>query len=83
MQSRFSGRRLDSFDHYNGVSNEGEKPDQEVKNNDIVKKNTQKKGGLKSLKVLTAVLLSHIGRLGVRDLLSLVAIVVGFPFYDV
>ena len=83
MQSRFSSRRFDSFGHYNGLSNESERPNKEVANNDIVKKNNQKKGGLKSLQVLAAILLSQIGRLGVRDLLALVAIVVGFPFYDV
>lgn len=39
-------------------------------------KNKQKKGGLKSLQVLAAVLLSEMGRLGARDLLALVGIVV-------
>nr|CAN75977.1 hypothetical protein VITISV_025957 [Vitis vinifera] len=76
MQSRFSCRRPNSFGHYNGISNEGETPDKEVGNNDIVKKNKQKKGGLRSLQVLAAILLSQIGRLGLRDLLALVAIVV-------
>ncbi|MED6197488.1 ATP-binding cassette sub- D member 1 [Stylosanthes scabra] len=37
--------------------------------------NKQKKGGLKSLQVLVAILLSDIGHLGARNLLALVAIV--------
>lgn len=58
-------------------------PGEEVANDNIVKKSKQKKSGLRSLQVLAAILLSHMGKLGVRDLLGLVAIVVSFPFYDV
>ena len=44
-------------------------------------KNAKKKGGgLKSLQVLTAILLSQMGKMGARDLLALVATVVCFCF---
>ncbi|XP_076946754.1 ABC transporter D family member 1-like [Bidens hawaiensis] len=44
-------------------------------NNNIIRKSRQKKG-LKSLQVLAAILLSHMGRFGARDLFALVATVV-------
>ncbi|XP_024021422.1 ABC transporter D family member 1 isoform X1 [Morus notabilis] len=75
VQSRFSSKRRDSFSHYNGLDNN--KGNSEVLANDKnLKKNSEKKGGLKSLKVLAAILLSKMGRMGARDLLGLVAIVV-------
>ncbi|KAK9272001.1 hypothetical protein L1049_002370 [Liquidambar formosana] len=79
MQSRLSCKNYDSFGHYNGISDNEEKPDQgekEVASDKIVKKKRQKKGGLRSLQVLAAILLSHMGQMGARDLLALVAIVV-------
>lgn len=47
----------------------------EVDQNGKVVKKTVKKGRLRSLKVLAAILLSHMGKLGAKDLLTLVAIV--------
>ena len=44
-------------------------------------KNKQKKGGLKSLQVLAAILLSEMGQLGAKNLLSLVSIVVSLFCY--
>ncbi|XP_076923397.1 ABC transporter D family member 1-like [Bidens hawaiensis] len=51
------------------------RPDDNNNNNNIVKKSRQKKG-LKSLQVLAAILLSHMGRFGARNLFALVATVV-------
>ncbi|KAF4349060.1 hypothetical protein G4B88_029029 [Cannabis sativa] len=67
VQSRYSSRKHDSLGHYNGLQTNSE--------DKAVKRNTDKKGGLKSLKVLAAILLSRMGHMGARDLLSLVAIV--------
>lgn len=75
MQSRFSSKRHDSFSHYNGLDNNKGNSEVLAKDKNL-KKNSEKKGGLKSLKVLAAILLSKMGRMGARDLLGLVAIVV-------
>ncbi|KAJ0547205.1 putative ABC-type fatty-acyl-CoA transporter [Helianthus annuus] len=66
MQSRSRVRRPNGIDK--------ELDDGKNKNN-VIKKSRQKKG-LKSLQVLAAILLSHMGRMGARDLLALVATVV-------
>ncbi|XP_062083727.1 ABC transporter D family member 1 [Humulus lupulus] len=71
VQSRFSSRKSDPLGHYNGLPNS-----QSNSEDKALKKNPDKKGGLKSLKVLAAILLSRMGQMGARDLLSLVAIVV-------
>ncbi len=76
VQSRFSGRKHDSFRHYNGLNDDEEKLEKVVSDTNNVKKNTRKKGGLKSLQVLASILLSEMGKMGTRDLLALVAIVV-------
>lgn len=76
VQSRFSSKKPDSFHHYNGLNNDKEKLEKVVSDTSNVKKTTRKKGGLKSLKVLAAILLSEMGKMGTRDLLALVAIVV-------
>ena len=80
MQSRNSCKRpTESFGHCNGLlSDDNEQSDKVVgTNNNIVKKSRQKKkGGLRSLQVLAAILLSHMGRMGAGDLLALVATVV-------
>ena len=80
LQSRHSHKRPESFGHCNGLSDNKEQLDRVVKNVSIVKKSRQKKGGLKSLQVLAAILLSHMGRMGARDLLALVAVVVSLFF---
>ncbi|KAF9678699.1 hypothetical protein SADUNF_Sadunf07G0062200 [Salix dunnii] len=40
------------------------------------KKTAQKKGGLKALQVLASVLLSHMGKTGAKDLLTMIAIAI-------
>lgn len=75
VHSRLSSKRHDSFSHYNGLHNDKENS-KALANDTTLKKISKKKGGLKSLKVLAAILLSQMGRMGARDLLSLVAIVV-------
>ncbi|KAF1864344.1 hypothetical protein Lal_00022000 [Lupinus albus] len=76
MQSRFRVNKHDLLGHCNGHSNDKEVAKDEVVKDAADSKNKQKKGGLKSLQVLVAVLLSEMGQLGARDLLSLVGIVV-------
>ncbi|KAK8501359.1 hypothetical protein V6N12_021054 [Hibiscus sabdariffa] len=76
LQSRFSSKKPGSHGHYNGIQDNGEDLDKVLKKNNNVKRTRQKKGGLKSLKVLVAILLSKMGKVGVRDLLALVGIVV-------
>ncbi|CAL5328769.1 unnamed protein product [Camellia sinensis] len=79
LRSRYCGKRPDHFGHYNGVSDNKEQLEKVVGNENIVKKSRQKKkGGLKSLQVLASILLSRMGRIGARDLLSLLGIVIGF-----
>lgn len=75
VQSRHSGRKSDSC-HYNGLKDDNEKSDKLVTNKDNVKKTTQKKGSLKSLHVLAAILSSEMGKKGARDLFAMVAIAV-------
>ncbi|PNY10448.1 ABC transporter D family member 1-like protein [Trifolium pratense] len=74
MQSRFRVNKHD-FGNCNEQSHDKEVTKEEVMNDSTAPKNKQKKGGLKSLKVLTAILLSEMGQLGVKNLLSLVATV--------
>ncbi|KAK2990477.1 hypothetical protein RJ640_008936 [Escallonia rubra] len=76
MQLRNSCKKPASFGSYNGLANSNEQSDTVVGNTNIVKKSRQKKGGLRSLQVLAALLLSHMGQMGARDLLALVAVVV-------
>lgn len=49
------------------------------RNKSVIKKSRQKKG-LKSLQVLAAILLSHMGKMGAKDLLALLATVVIYLF---
>ncbi|XP_057970554.1 ABC transporter D family member 1 [Malania oleifera] len=74
MQSRFCSKR--PVGCYNGLDDSKEKLDKMAADVNIVKKSKQKKGGLKSLQVLAAILISQMGRMGARDLLALVAVVV-------
>ncbi|KAK7399543.1 hypothetical protein VNO78_10728 [Psophocarpus tetragonolobus] len=76
LQSRFRVNRHDllgdSYEHNN---------DKELTKEEVVKvtsapKNKQKKGGMKSIQVLAAILLSEMGQLGAKNLLALVSIVV-------
>ncbi|KAH9718657.1 ABC transporter D family member 1 [Citrus sinensis] len=75
LKSRFSSKKPDAFGHYNGLGDSERKPDKAVANRSNIKKANQKKGGLKSLQVLAAILLSEMGKMGARDLLALVGIV--------
>ncbi|GJR36708.1 ABC transporter D family member 1 [Tanacetum coccineum] len=75
MQSQSRVRRPNTTGQYNGLGDDSEQVDLDVGINTTTKKSRQKKG-LKSLQVLAAILLSHMGRMGARDLLALVATVV-------
>ncbi|XP_052197814.1 ABC transporter D family member 1 [Diospyros lotus] len=77
FQSRYLRKTPDSFGHYNGLSDDKEQLEKVDGDENIVKKSRQKKkGGLKSLQVLAAILLSRMERTGARDLLGLVATVI-------
>ena len=80
VRSRFSCKEPDTYGRYNGVRDNRENSDEVLKKNNNVKGTTQKKGGLKSLQVLAAILLSEMGQIGARDLLALVGIVVSLSF---
>ncbi|KAB5548156.1 hypothetical protein DKX38_011562 [Salix brachista] len=73
VQSRISSKKSDSFLHSNGLKDDKKITNKLVTND---KKTTQKKGGLKSLQVLAAALLSHMGKMGAKDLLAMIAIAV-------
>jgi len=74
--SRFSKQKSNTFDHFNGIDNDQEKSNKAGRGQESGKKASKKKGGLKSLQVLTAILLSKMGQMGARDLLALIGIVV-------
>ncbi|KAF7128970.1 hypothetical protein RHSIM_Rhsim10G0162600 [Rhododendron simsii] len=77
LQSRYGGKKTDSYGHCNGLSDNNEQLEVAGGNENIVKKSRQKqKSALKSLQVLAAILLSRMGRIGARDILALVAIAV-------
>ncbi|KAG4212107.1 hypothetical protein ERO13_A02G143400v2 [Gossypium hirsutum] len=76
LQSRFSSKKPDSHGHYNGTRDKRENSDKVLKKSNNVKRTRKKKGGLKSLQVLVAFLLSKMGKVGARDLLALVGTVV-------
>ncbi|XP_039156220.1 ABC transporter D family member 1-like [Eucalyptus grandis] len=73
--SRFSKQKSNTFGHFNGIDNDQEKSNKAGRGQESGKKASQKKGGLKSLQVLTAILLSKMGQMGARDLLALIGIV--------
>ncbi|XP_042485644.1 ABC transporter D family member 1 [Macadamia integrifolia] len=77
MRSRLQSRRgkPGSSNHYSEAAINKEKSSEVDANDKVVKKTRLKKGGLRSLKVLTAILLSRMGQRGARDLLALVSIV--------
>ncbi|KAE9604779.1 putative fatty-acyl-CoA-transporting ATPase [Lupinus albus] len=76
MKSRFRVSKHDLLGHCNGNNNGKEVAKDDIEKDAAASKNKQKKGGLKSLQVLAAILLSEMGQLGARDLLALVGIVV-------
>ncbi|KAF3444221.1 hypothetical protein FNV43_RR13911 [Rhamnella rubrinervis] len=75
FKSRLNYKKCDSFGHCNGMNN-NEGNSEPVINDGRRKKTPEKGGGLKSLKVLAAILLCRMGKMGARDLLSLLGIVV-------
>lgn len=75
MHSQSRVRRHSGTGESNGLGDENERVELDGGNKTVIKKSRQKKG-LKSLQVLAAILLSHMGRLGARDLLALLATVV-------
>ncbi|KAL1366136.1 hypothetical protein HN51_014016 [Arachis hypogaea] len=77
VQSRFRVNKHVALGHSNDHNKDKEDLTKEEAAKGITtSQNKQKKGGLKSLQVLAAILLSDIGQLGARNLLALVAIVV-------
>lgn len=76
MRIRNNSTQSDSFRHHNGDIGDKEQSEKLGRESNIVKKSRQKKGGLKSLQVLAAILLSRMGRPGAKELLALVATVV-------
>ncbi|CAD5330433.1 unnamed protein product [Arabidopsis thaliana] len=78
LKSRVASRRPDSSRLCNGQSDDDEALEKLTATDQNAKITTKKKkgGGLKSLQVLTAILLSQMGKMGARDLLALVATVV-------
>ncbi|AEE87127.1 peroxisomal ABC transporter 1 [Arabidopsis thaliana] len=78
LKSRVASRRPDSSRLCNGQSDDDETLEKLTATDQNAKITTKKKkgGGLKSLQVLTAILLSQMGKMGARDLLALVATVV-------
>lgn len=78
VHSQNSRRRHNSFGHSNGGKDIKEEEDQLIGNDKNVKTSRQKRGNLRSLQVLVAILLSRMGRMGAIDILSLLAIAVKF-----
>ncbi|KAL1568041.1 ATP-binding cassette sub- D member 1, variant 2 [Salvia divinorum] len=76
MQSRNSSRRHNSFGNSNGVEDIRNEQDQLIENDRNVRTSKQRRGTLRSLQVLVAILLSRMGRMGALDILSLLAIAV-------
>lgn len=76
MHSRFRYKQPGSFGNCNGPGNLNDDSDNNAANQNVSNYKRKKKTGLRSLQVLAAILLSHMGRTGARDLLALVSIVV-------
>lgn len=75
VRSRFSDKSCGSVDHYNRHGDNKEKMGNIPRDESIIKKSRQKKSGLKSLQVLAAILISQMGKMGARDLLALLGVV--------
>jgi len=80
VHSRIRVNRHALLGDSDGNNNDGELPKEEVTKRTSAQKDKQKKGGLKSLQVLAAILLSEMGQLGAKNLLALVCIVVSLFF---
>lgn len=81
VQSRIRVNRHDLLGDSDEHNNDRELPEEEVMKRTSAPKGKQKKGGLKSLQVLAAILLSEMGQLGAKNLLALVCIVVSLFCY--
>ncbi|KAB5564060.1 hypothetical protein DKX38_004114 [Salix brachista] len=77
VQSQISFKKSDSFLYSNGLKDDKKTSDKLAING---KRTVQKKGGLKALQVLASFLLSHMGKTGAKDLLTMIAIAVSFAF---
>lgn len=74
----FQSRRQHSHDNLSrSVENEDQTKKLTVKDKNV-KKIPQKRGNLRSLQVLVAIILSHVGQKGALHILSLVALAVSF-----
>ncbi|KAL6523685.1 ATP-binding cassette sub- D member 1 [Orobanche gracilis] len=76
VQSQSSHRKHNSFGHHNGMNESRDESEQLIGNDKNVKKSRHKKGNLRSLQILAAMLLSRMGRIGAINVFSLVAIAV-------
>ncbi|KAJ6684085.1 hypothetical protein OIU85_007743 [Salix viminalis] len=77
VQSQISFKKSDSFLYFNGLKDDKKTSDKLATNG---KRTVQKKGGLKALQVLALFLLSHMGKTGAKDLLTMIAIAVSLAF---
>ncbi|KAI9113779.1 hypothetical protein K1719_015030 [Acacia pycnantha] len=75
VQSRSRSNKHNLVDHCNGRNDDKEITMEEIVESSTEPKSKQKKGGLKSLQVLAAILLKEMGQPGARNLLALVGIV--------
>ncbi|GAA0146240.1 ATP-binding cassette [Lithospermum erythrorhizon] len=75
MQSRNSYRKTD-LSSCNGNNDDKEEKGKLIGKDSNVKKSRQKKGGMRSLQILAAILSSRMGQMGVGNILALVAIAV-------
>ncbi|CAI9753161.1 unnamed protein product [Fraxinus pennsylvanica] len=76
MQSRNRCRSQNSLGHCNGTKDNDVESNNLIGKDNNVTKSRKKRGSLRSLQVLAAILLSRLGRMGAIDILSLVAIAV-------
>ncbi|GAB4843805.1 hypothetical protein Ancab_013769 [Ancistrocladus abbreviatus] len=77
MQSRFSYKQPGSYSHCNGPGNLKEDSENDAAKFNVSKtKKQKKKNALRSLQVLTTILLSQMGRKDTQVLLGLVGIVI-------
>lgn len=82
VQSRSRVNRHDLLGNSYEHNNDNELTKEEVTKGTSAPQKKPKKGGLKSLQVLAAILLSEMGQLGAKNLLALVSIVVSIFCYE-
>ncbi|KAJ6334704.1 hypothetical protein OIU78_011547 [Salix suchowensis] len=79
VQSQISFNKSDSFLYSNGLKDDKKTSDKLATND---KRTVQKKGGLKAPQVLVSFLVSHMGKTGAKDLLTMIAIAVNLAFIN-